>query len=143
MKCRTEHHPDGIGSNIIACIEGTDPVLKGEPIIIGAHLDHVGMNNMLMPGANDNASGDAVLYAVAEALAKTKLRFKRSVIFILFGAEEQGVKGSEYYLQHPNVPAEKIKAFINLESVGRGENIGAGSGKNYPALYKVFEKVNN
>jgi Iap family predicted aminopeptidase len=143
MKCRTEYHPDGIGSNVIAVIEGTDPLLKNEPVIIGAHLDHLGMSNKLMPGANDNASAVGVLYAVAEALVKVSLPFKRSIIFILFGAEEQGVKGSEFYLQHSNVATEKMKAFINLESVGRGENISAGSGKNYPKLYEVFEKANN
>jgi len=143
IKCNTKHFPDGIGTNVIGKIEGTDPVLKDNPIIIGAHLDHLGMSHKLMPGANDNASGDAALFAIAEAFSKVKLTFKRSIIFILFGAEEQGVKGSEFYLKHPNVPAADIKAFINLESVGRGENIGAGSGKNYPNLFEYFERANN
>ena len=67
---------------------------------------------------------------------------KRSVLFILFGAEEQGVKGSEYYVAHPFIPNAKVKAFINLESVGRGERIGVGSGRNYPEIYEVMERLN-
>ena len=67
---------------------------------------------------------------------------KRSVVVILFGAEEQGVKGSEYYVAHPFTPNARVAAFINLESVGRGERIGVGSGKNYPQIYDVLEKVN-
>ena len=143
MKCRSEFHPEGIGSNVIAKIEGTDPNLKDAPVIIGAHLDHLGMCDKLMPGANDNASGVAVLLAAAEALSKCGLKFKRPIIFLLFGAEEQGVKGSEFYIKNLNIPAGKIKAFLNLESVGRGDGIGAGSGKNYPELFKVIESANN
>ncbi|PKL82299.1 MAG: hypothetical protein CVV24_10810 [Ignavibacteriae bacterium HGW-Ignavibacteriae-3] len=143
MRCRTEHNPNGVGLNVIAKIEGIDPALKDEPVIIGAHLDHIGMSDKLMPGANDNASGVSVLYAAAEALSKVNIPFRRSIIFILFGAEEQGVKGSEFYIQNPSVPVEKIKAFLNLESVGRGEIISAGSGKNYPELFNIMESVNN
>ena len=111
-------------------------------MIVGGHLDHLGLNPVLMPGAHDNASGAAVTLAVAEALAKAKLPMKRSVLFILFGAEEQGVKGSEYYVAHPFIPNAKVKAFINLESVGRGERIGVGSGRNYPEIYEVMDRMN-
>jgi Zn-dependent M28 family amino/carboxypeptidase len=142
VKNVTEHHPEGIGSNVIGILEGTDPELKNEPIIIGAHLDHLGLNDQLMPGANDNASADAVLLGVAEALAKPGIPLKRSVIFILFGAEEQGVKGSEWYVNHPIVPNAKVKGMINLESVGRGETISGGSGRNYPDLWAYFERNN-
>jgi Zn-dependent M28 family amino/carboxypeptidase len=95
-----------------------------------------------MPGAHDNASGAAVALAVAEALSKAAVPLKRSVVIILFGAEEQGVKGSEYHVAHPFIPKEKVTAFLNLESVGRGERIGVGSGRNYPQVYEVMEKVN-
>jgi hypothetical protein len=142
MKNVTEHHPEGIGANAVGYLEGSDPVLKNETIIIGAHLDHLGRNDVLMPGANDNASADAVLLSVAEALATSGIPLKRSVLFILFGAEEQGVKGSEYYVAHPYVPNDRVKGMINLESVGRGERIGAGSGKNYPQLFDYFDRAN-
>jgi len=142
MKNATEHHPEGVGSNVIGWIEGSDPVLKAEAIVIGAHLDHLGLNPDLMPGAHDNASGVAVMLGVAEALAKAKIPLKRSIVFIAFGAEEQGVRGSEYYVAHPFVPHAKTIAMLNLESVGRGESIGAGSGRNFPQLWEVVDRVN-
>lgn len=142
MKHVTEHHPEGVGSNVMAWMEGSDPVLKQEVVIVGGHLDHLGLNPVLMPGAHDNASGAAVAMAAAEALAKAKVPMKRSVLFILFGAEEQGVKGSEYYVAHPFIPNAKVKAFLNLESVGRGERVGVGSGRNYPEIYEVMERWN-
>ena len=142
MKAVTEHHPEGIGYNVVGFIEGSDPVLKGEAVIIGAHLDHLGYNHELIPGANDNASGVAVVLGVAEAVAGSSLKPKRTVIFILFGAEEQGVKGSEYYLQHPLVPNDRVKAFINLDGVGRGKKLRALAAKNYPQLWKFFDEAN-
>jgi hypothetical protein len=138
----TEHHPEGIGDNVIGYLEGSDPELKKEAIIVGAHLDHLGMNDKLMPGAHDNASGVAVLLGAANALATSSIPLKRSVIFIAFGAEEQGVKGSEYYVAHPFIPNDRVKAVLNLESVGRGERISAGSGKNYPQLWEVIDRLN-
>jgi Zn-dependent M28 family amino/carboxypeptidase len=139
---RTEHHPEGIGSNVVGYIEGSDPVLKQEAIVIGAHLDHLGLNPVLMPGAHDNASGAAVLLGAAQALAESKIPFKRTIVFVLFGAEEQGVKGSEFYVAHPFVPNARTKAMLNLESVGRGEAISAGSGRNFPALWEVIDREN-
>jgi hypothetical protein len=142
MVNRTEYHPDGIGSNVVAWIEGSDPVLKQEAIVVGAHLDHLGFNPLLMPGAHDNASGVAVLLGAAQALAESKIPFKRSIVFMLFGAEEQGVKGSEFYVAHPFMPNAKTVAMLNLESVGRGESISAGSGRNFPALWEVIDREN-
>jgi len=142
LKNTTEHHPEGIGANVIGFLEGKDPVLKSEAIIIGGHLDGLGRNPVLMPGATDNASAVAITLGVAEALGKSGISLKRSVIFLLFGAEEQGVKGSEYYLAHPLIPNDKVKGFINLETVGRGDRINAGAGKNYPQLWEVVDRNN-
>jgi hypothetical protein len=142
IRNRTEHHPEGIGANVLALLPGTDPALKGEPIIIGAHLDHLGMSDQLMPGAIDNASGVSVLLGAAQALATGGIPLKRPVLFILFGAEEQGVKGSEFYVAHPVVPNARVKAVINLESVGRGERIGAGAAKDYPELWNAIDQNN-
>jgi hypothetical protein len=138
----TQHHPEGIGSNVVAVLPGSDPALKDEYIVLGAHLDHLGYNHEMMPGAHDNASGVAVLLAAAEAITKAKVPMKRSVLLLLFGAEEQGVWGSEYYVAHPVVPNAKIKAFLNLESVGRGERIGVSSGVEYPEIYQAMERAN-
>lgn len=142
VKNVTEHHADGIGSNVVGVIEGSDPVLKQEAIVIGAHLDHLGLNPVLMPGAHDNASGVAVMLGAAEALATSGIPFKRSIVFVAFGAEEQGVRGSEFYVAHPFIPNAKTRAMLNLESVGRGEAIGAGSGRNFPALWEVIDRLN-
>jgi len=142
MKNATEHHPEGVGKNVIAFLPGSDPLLQKEVILLTAHLDHLGLNPSMMPGAIDNASGVAVVMAVAEALAKTGLRPGRTVVFILFGAEEQGVRGSEYFLGHRPSGFERIKAVINLDGVGRGEKLYALAAKNYPVLWRSFIRAN-
>ncbi len=143
IRINSQYHPEGIGSNVVGVIKGNDPALKDEYLIIGAHLDHLGKCDQLMPGANDNASACSVLFETAKALTSLKMNFKRSIMFVLFGAEEQGVKGSEFFVNNLKIPKDKIIGFINLESVGRGEKISAGSGKNYPELFKPFEKNDN
>jgi hypothetical protein len=142
LKNITEHHADGIGKNVIAYLEGSDPLLKNETIILAAHLDHLGYNPLLLPGANDNASGVAVVMAVAEALARFERRPTRNVAFVFFGAEEQGVRGSEFYLQHPPPALKNTKALINLDGVGRGTKLTALAAMNYPELWKYFAAVN-
>ena len=142
IKNVTRHYPDGMAYNVIGMIPGTDAELKKEAIILAGHLDHVGMNHKLMPGANDNASAVAVILEVSRAITQYRLTPKRSIILIFFGAEEQGVKGSEFYLKHPVVPNNKVKAFINMDGVGRGDKLVALAGKNYPELWQVFDQVN-
>lgn len=83
-----------------------------------------------------------VLLAAAEAIAKAKVPLKGSVLLLVFGAEEQGVAGSAYYVVHAVVPNAKIRAFLNVESVGRGERIGVSSGREYPAIYEAMGRAN-
>lgn len=142
LKNNTEHHPEGIGFNVIGLLEGSDPELKEEVIILGAHLDHLGRCYEIMPGANDNASGVAVVLGAAEVLAELPQRPRRSLMFLCFGAEEQGVVGSEYYLEHPSVPLDKTLAFINLDGVGCGHKLNALAAKNYPAFWEFIDKAN-
>ncbi len=142
LKNFSEHHADGVGKNVIAVLPGSDPRLKNETIIIGAHLDHLGLNPLLTPGANDNASGVAVVMAVAQALAAMEPPPRRTVAFIFFAAEEQGVRGSEFYLLHPPPALANVRAFINLDGVGRGRTLEALAAKNYPDLWKVFSAAN-
>ena len=142
IKNVTEHHPEGIGYNVIGIMPGSDPKLKDDLIIIGGHLDHVGRCWELMPGANDNASAVAVLLGVAEAMTKSPAKLRRTVMFLAFGGEEQGVIGSEYYCEHPIFPLEKTIGFINMDSVGSGDYISASAGKNYPAFWEFIEKNN-
>jgi hypothetical protein len=142
LKNVTQHYPEGVARNVLGYIEGSHPVLKKEAIVLSAHLDHLGYNHKMMPGANDNASGVAVLMGVAQAITKFQLKTKRSLIFAFFGAEEQGVKGSEYFLKNPTFLKEKIFACINLDGVGRGNKVSALAGENYPKLWKYFQAAN-
>lgn len=107
--------------NIIGIIEGSDPVLMHEYIILSAHYDHLGVNpnGEIYNGADDNGSGTAALLEIAEAFAKMEIKPRRSIIFAWFTAEEKGLLGSKYYTLNPIVPLEKTIAFINLDMVGR------------------------
>ena len=95
-----------------------------------------------MPGANDNASGVAALLGAAEAISKSPVKPRRSVLFICFGAEEQGVAGSKYFVEHPTIPLKQIIGLINMDSVGAGDKLAARGAKNYPAFWEVVEKNN-
>lgn len=143
IKNNTEHHPEGIGYNVIGVLEGSDPELKHEVIILGGHLDHLGRCYEIMPGANDNASAVAVIMGVAEALAKSPVKLRRSVMFLCFGSEEQGVVGSKFYLENPVFPLEKTAAFINMDGVGCGDKLGALAAKNYTDFWKFIKKAND
>jgi TonB family protein len=119
--------------NMIGVVEGYDPVLKNEYIVIGAHIDHLGVNKLMKdgeqvlqiyPGADDNASGVAAVMEVAKQVAARQFLFRRSVIFAFFGAEELGMAGSWYFLNRSFKDVDKIVMMINLDMVGRsgGEN---------------------
>jgi Zn-dependent M28 family amino/carboxypeptidase len=95
-----------------------------------------------MPGANDNASAVAVMMGVADALAKSNIKLKRTVMFLAFGAEEQAIMGSKAYLEHPVFITEK-SVLLNMDGVGIGQDIGVTAGKNYPILWSFFEDANN
>jgi len=142
IKMTTKHFPDGKGCNVMSVIYGSDQALKDEVIIIGAHLDGLGRCWEIMPGANDNASAVSVMMGVAEALSKSGIKLKRSVMFIAFGAEEQAIIGSRAYLEHPLFKTGK-SVLLNLDGVGIGQSIGASAGKNYPVLWSYIENANN
>lgn len=114
--------------NVIGLIEGSDPVLKREYVVLGAHYDHLGMGGgpssksdkiAIHHGADDNASGTSALLEIGEKLMSQRAALKRSVLLIAFGAEEQGLLGSAYFAEHPVVPLSQIKLMINMDMVGR------------------------
>lgn len=109
------------GKNIIAVLEGSDPVLKNECVVLSAHYDHIGIdpNGDVNNGADDNGSGTAALLEIAEAFALMKKAPKRSIVFAWVTAEEKGLFGSEFYTQNPIFPLEKTVLNINLDMVGR------------------------
>ena len=116
--------------NVYGILEGNDPALKNEYIVIGAHYDHLGYgghgSGSRMPdtvavhyGADDNASGVAGLIEMAQKLSAEKDKLKRSVIFVAFSAEELGLLGSKHFVSNLPVKANQIKAMINLDMIGR------------------------
>ncbi len=124
--------------NVVAMMEGGDPKLKNEFVIIGAHLDHVGSQaGLLFPGANDNASGSAGVLEIAEAFVKGGLKPKRSVIFVLFASEEQGIYGAKHFVESWKRGYDKITAMLNLDCIGYGDSIQVGNGKSAPKLWEL------
>jgi Zn-dependent M28 family amino/carboxypeptidase len=106
--------------NIIAELKGSDPVLSKEYVLVSAHLDHLGVGapingKTIYSGAMDDASGVATVLETARILSEAKMRPKRSILFVIFTAEEKGLLGSRYYAGHPTVPGSAIKADLNLD----------------------------
>jgi hypothetical protein len=111
------------GRNVVALLEGSDPKLKSETVILTAHHDHMGESGgHIYYGADDNASGVAGLLGVARALVNGNVRPKRSVLFISYDAEERIFLGSYFYVTHPLVPITKTVANLNLDMIGRDED---------------------
>jgi aminopeptidase YwaD len=114
--------------NVIGVLEGSDPVLKNETIVLGAHYDHLGRGGegSLAPksgeihhGADDNASGTAGLIELARIFGAQRPKLKRTLVFIAFGGEEEGLLGSNFYVNHPLAPLDKTIAMINMDMIGR------------------------
>ena len=128
--------------NVVGMIEGSDPNLKKEFVVIGAHLDHVGSQaGLLFPGANDNASGSAGVLEIAEAFMKGGLQPKRSVIFVLFASEEQGLFGAKYFVESWKREYDKTTAMINMDCIGYGDSIQVGNGKSAPNLWEIANQI--
>ncbi len=109
------------GENIIGVVEGSDPKLKNEYVILTAHYDHVGItpDGQVNNGADDNGSGTVALLEVAEAFSLMKKKPERSIVFAWVTAEEKGLFGSRYYTENPVFPLSQTVANINLDMVGR------------------------
>ncbi|HET7287395.1 MAG TPA: M20/M25/M40 family metallo-hydrolase, partial [Pyrinomonadaceae bacterium] len=148
--------------NVVGVLEGSDPVLKNESIIIGAHYDHLGRggegSGSLAPkageihhGADDNASGTAGLIELARIFGAQRPKLKRTLIFIAFGGEEEGLLGSNYYVNHPFTPLTNTVGMINMDMIGRMKDRklvigGVGTAKEWRDLIateKSFELTLN
>lgn len=140
--------------NVAGIIEGTDEKLKDEFIVIGAHYDHVGLGyygamnksdtGKIHNGADDNASGTSTLIELAEAFSVDKP--KRSLLFIAFSGEENGLLGSRFFVNYqPLVPLEKIISMFNFDMVGRNESelLWIGGAFYSDDLRKIIEKANS
>lgn len=137
------HHPKATTYNVVGMIEGSDPQLKEEYLIFGAHLDHLGPWPVIHPGASDNASGSTIVMELAHAFSQLKTKPKRSIVFALFGGEELGLLGSEHMASNlPGYPAKPLW-MVNIDVAGAGTGIRVSGGKTYPELYSLIEKVND
>jgi peptidase M28-like protein/PDZ domain-containing protein/PA domain-containing protein len=105
--------------NIIGLLSGTDPALAGAVVVVGAHYDHLGrVNGTVYPGADDNASGTAMVLGLARAFAAAG-GAPRTMVFVLFSGEELGLLGSAHYVAHPPLPLDRTVAMVNFDMVGR------------------------
>jgi len=118
----------GTTANVVGILPGTDPSLREQAIVVGAHYDHLGLGGetsmapaqvgTVHPGADDNASGTAGVIALARTFAAAG-GTRRTLVFAAFGAEEMGLLGSTYYTGHPPVPLDRTVAMLNFDMIGR------------------------
>ncbi|MDP3148736.1 MAG: M20/M25/M40 family metallo-hydrolase [Ignavibacteria bacterium] len=143
IKVETDYAKEKRTMNVVGLLEGKDDRLNNEYIIIGAHLDHVGGQGgkIYFPGANDNASGSAAVMEIAHAFAEGKIENKRSIIFVLFTCEEQGLYGAKYLANHLPVKQEQVVAMMNMDCVGYGDSIQIGNGKSAPQLWRIAKQI--
>ncbi len=124
--------------NVVALLEGSDARLKNEWVIVSAHFDHNGADaTQVFNGADDNGSGTVALLEIAEAYslaAKDGLRPKRSVLFAAWNSEERGLLGAWAYTEQPLAPLTTIAAVLNMDMIGRNEEIPVGGGQRFAGL---------
>jgi len=142
IRVGSTHFPQATGHNVVGYIEGTDPQLRNEVVVVGAHLDHCGTHmGLLFGGADDNASGSAVVIEIARAFAQNKIQTRRSVLFCLFGAEEMGLIGSRHLANHFPDRFTAISHMINFDMVGVGDGSRCGYSAAHTDLKDLVEKV--
>lgn len=135
-------------ANVVARVEGSDPKLKDEAVVFSAHWDHLGIGepvngDPIYNGAADNATGTAMLLEMVRAWASLPQKPKRSAIFLAVSAEEQGLRGSFYWGQHPTIPAGKIAAALNFDMFqpfGRFKDVTV-NGSERTTIYPIVENA--
>lgn len=143
------------GYNVLGYIEGSDPRVKHEQVIVTAHFDHLGKRgDDIFNGADDNGSGTSTLLEIAQAFALAKAKGmgpRRSVLVLFVTGEEKGLLGSQYYVEHPVFPLKDAVANVNIDMVGRVDNKHAndpnyiyviGSDRLSTDLYRITEETN-
>jgi Zn-dependent M28 family amino/carboxypeptidase len=127
------HTEPGHGENVMGILEGSDPVLKNEYVVISAHLDHLGFSaplpdgHNIYNGADDDGSGSSGLLAVAHAFADGAakgMRPRRSIVFLWNAGEEKGLWGSQYFNQFPSIDLTKVVTDLNMDMIGRSKTPG-------------------
>src|SRR5215831_11486657 len=140
--------------NVIAAVPGTDPTLRDEWVVVGAHYDHLGLgdSHSLAPsqigqihhGADDNASGSAGVLEMARLAARNKGEWKRSVLFMTFAGEELGLLGSAHFVNHSTIPLNDVTGMLNMDMIGRLNNdrLFVGGVGTSPTFKASLEEVN-
>ena len=133
--------------NVVGILEGSDPALRSEYIVISAHMDHVGIGapvngDSIYNGADDDASGTAAVLELAEALSQPGARPRRSVVFLTVSGEEHGLWGSAWFSEHSPVPMTRVVANFNIDMVGRNwKDTIVVIGKEHSDLGATLERV--
>lgn len=126
--------------NVLGLVPGIDPELAGEVVIVGSHYDHVGVGepaagDSIYNGADDDASGTVAALEIARALVRGEAP-GRSVLVALFSAEEMGLLGPRWFLEHPTVAFERIVADLQIEMIGRPDSLAGGHGRGWLTGYE-------
>jgi hypothetical protein len=125
-RVRSRFDGAGTGYNVAGWVEGSDPRLRREVIVLGAHFDGCGEHmGLLFPGANDNGSGSSVVLGAAKAASRLGRKPRRSLLFVLFGGEEKGLQGSTWFAGHLPKSFAKVTAMFNFDMEGEGDRAGA------------------
>jgi len=133
-----KYYPKRKTQNLGGLLLGSDPILRNEIVVIGAHMDHHGVDpaGNLYPGADDNASGTAAMMELAEVFAQQKERPKRTIMFVGFACEEEGLYGSKAFVDEARLPkGMSVVAMLNMDMVGQGNcSLGVGGISEFPLL---------
>lgn len=155
IELRVYEEPTAV-PNVVAWLPGADESVNDEYLVIGAHLDHLGVRgDTYYPGADDNGSGSTAILNIAKAISENSVPPKRSILFIWFAAEEIGLVGSAHYVANPTLPLDKMIGMLNIDMVGRNEEKGneaaseniqslhlVGSQKGDPAFHELILESN-
>ena len=144
ININAKYHPAALTGNVVGIMPGADSKMNNEYIVVGAHLDHLGMqgNTCIYPGADANASGVAVLLETARLLQAAEERPGRSIIFVLFSAAENQRLGSQIFVSNFN-PLKHVEAFVGIECVGSGDSLAVLGNNKYPGLWQVANQMDS
>ncbi|MBI4320410.1 MAG: M20/M25/M40 family metallo-hydrolase [Chloroflexi bacterium] len=142
MLINASFDPAARTENVLGAIPGTDPALRDEVAIVSAHYDHVGVDvtGQIFHGADDDASGTAAMMEIARVFSSAGFAPKRTLLFVGWAAEEEGLIGSSYYVDNPLYPLDKTVAVLQLDTVGVGNRSGVDvfGGTALPELFEVI-----
>ncbi len=142
LAVQSRHFPQAVGYNVVGYIEGSDPKLRRECVVIGGHFDHTGAPmGLLFPGADDNASGSATSMEAGKAFASLARKPKRSIVIALFGGEELGLQGSTWFVDHVPGPFDKVAGMLNFDMTGEGDGLWGAVSAEPAEFRKALEEA--